>query len=100
MLVALEKQIQSFFEKLKVDVFKSQPAERCDALSKIVNRGTATKTDHGIQYYSLRHSTYRLLRNPNAETRRGTFSERFEIPDENSVVRFKVSQYNGLRLCS
>lgn len=40
---------------------------------------------------------YRLLRKPNAATRRGTFSERFEIPNENSVVRFKVSQYNGLR---
>lgn len=40
---------------------------------------------------------YRLLRKPNVATRRGTSPERFEIPDENSVVRFKVSQYNGLR---
>jgi len=41
---------------------------------------------------------YRLLRNPNVLSRIGTESERFEIPDENAVVRFKVKQYNGLRL--
>jgi len=39
----------------------------------------------------------RLLRKPNSTPRRGTESERFEIPEENAVVRFKVKQYNALR---
>jgi hypothetical protein len=39
----------------------------------------------------------RLLRKLSVAIRSGTESERFEIPDENTVVRFKVSQYNGLR---
>jgi hypothetical protein len=43
---------------------------------------------------------YRLLRKHNAPARRGTESERFGIPDENTVVRVKVKQYNALRVTS
>jgi len=47
-----------------------------------------------------RHDENRLLRNRNPPPLCGTSPERFEIPDENAVVRFKVKQYNGLRLGS
>lgn len=38
--------------------------------------------------------------NPTPRDSGGTESERFGIPEENAVVRFKLKQYNGLRLVS